>query len=460
MLNFQCISYDIPSTKSDKDDLFHELGTRIRNGQLVAFPTETVYGLGANALDARAVLNIFTTKGRPLTDPVICHVADAASGLKLIELHKSLIPVYLKLTDSFWPGPLSLVGKAVPAIPSIVTANTGSVAVRCPKNDIALDLIRSAGVPIAAPSANKFGCISPTSWHHVSKAFKDDNVAVLKGSSCSVGIESTVAKLVISDNDVPSVIVLRVGAVTVSMMQKVLHGLVQPNNIRLSDKISSIRPVSKQEAEDSIAAVAEAHGAAHEQARKVLAALNGTDNNYCSATNGIEETGEEAPGMLLTHYAPSVPTYLLKLVGSSDGIFTPAPVNFSESLLVDVFATDRNMLSDNSRAQFADVIGAIETEFEDEMLASGCDEALSFIPKETRRAAQVLFGTMHEADDVAKQRGLKAIYLLAPPWMKTDVQQETQEEGLDRAIMDRLYRASSGRLYRAWAVGDNLRLFE
>eukprot|EP00388_Colpodella_angusta_P011229 GDKJ01028868.1.p1 GENE.GDKJ01028868.1~~GDKJ01028868.1.p1 ORF type:complete len:464 (+),score=99.52 GDKJ01028868.1:21-1412(+) len=460
-----CILYDIPADLEARNLLFLELGQKVRDGGLVALPTETVYGLGANALDTRAVLSIFTTKGRPLTDPVICHVADAESGLQYIDLPDQLKAVYNRLTEKFWPGPLSLVGKARACIPSVVTANTGSVAVRCPNNEIALSLIRAAGVPIAAPSANKFGCISPTTWRHVAKAFSEDKLSILKGPPCLVGIESTVAKLTLvmgeNSNLIPEIIVLRVGAVTIPMMQACLNGLVKAEHIRLSEKISSLRAVSNKEAEESLKAVADAHKAVHDQASLVLQQLDGQSENNDVV---IEETGEEAPGMLLTHYAPSVPTYLIQFVDQSQvqcSASTPIPTK--EALLVDVFETDHSTLTPQFQSHFFKSISpsthSLQSEDvseEDKYYLSSFplpnDSTLSLIPSQTLDAARLLFATMHAADDVAKETGCKAIYLVAPQWNGGD--------GLDRAILDRLYRASSGRLFKVPAGQTGEQLWE
>jgi L-threonylcarbamoyladenylate synthase len=162
----------------------------IRDGRLVAFPTETVYGLGANALDAAAVERIFTAKGRPKTSPLIVHVAS-------IEMAKDLAATWPdaaeKLANRYWPGPLTLVVEKRAAIPDIVTAGLPTVGLRMPAHPVALDLIRAAGVPIAAPSANRFTELSPTEAGHVPEALAD---FTLDGGPALVGIESTVLSVV------------------------------------------------------------------------------------------------------------------------------------------------------------------------------------------------------------------------------------------------------------------------
>lgn len=168
-----------------------EAAKRIRAGGLVAFPTETVYGLGANALDAAAVARIYEAKGRPETSPLIVHVAS-------IEMARSIVtewpPLAEELAKKWWPGPLTLVLPKKASIPDIVTAGLATVGVRMPNHPIALELIERAGVPIAAPSANRFGELSPTTAEHVRAAF-GDAVDVLDGGPTQVGIESTVVAI-------------------------------------------------------------------------------------------------------------------------------------------------------------------------------------------------------------------------------------------------------------------------
>ncbi len=164
----------------------------IRQGGLVAFPTETVYGLGANALDAQAVARIFEAKQRPWASPLIVHVADERMARSLAA---EWPPLAHTLAARFWPGPLTLVLKKADVIPDLVTAGLETVGIRVPSNPTALDLIRRAGVPIAAPSANRFGEISPTTAEHVRASLGDVVEIVLDGGPTQVGIESTVVSL-------------------------------------------------------------------------------------------------------------------------------------------------------------------------------------------------------------------------------------------------------------------------
>lgn len=161
----------------------------IKEGGLVAFPTETVYGLGANALDPEAVDKIFKAKGRPADNPLIVHISRASD---IGQLTPILTPMIIKLIDAFWPGPLTLVLPKKPNVPSITTGGLDTVAIRMPDDPVALELIRKADCPIAAPSANISGKPSPTRGDHVVADLDGKIDAILKGGDCRVGIESTV----------------------------------------------------------------------------------------------------------------------------------------------------------------------------------------------------------------------------------------------------------------------------
>ena len=164
----------------------------IRNGGLVAFPTETVYGLGANALAADAVQRIYEAKGRPRASPLIVHVADEAMARSITAEWPEMAH---RLAERFWPGPLTVIVKKAAIVPDLVTAGLDSVGVRVPGHAAALELIRRAGVPIAAPSANRFGQISPTTAEHVRMGMGDRVEMILDAGPTRVGIESTVVSL-------------------------------------------------------------------------------------------------------------------------------------------------------------------------------------------------------------------------------------------------------------------------
>lgn len=163
----------------------------LRNGGLVAFPTETVYGLGANALDPVAVAGIFEAKKRPTFDPLIVHISDKN---QLNDLFLAPVdPLVFRLAEKFMPGPLTIVHRKSPVVPDLVTSGMENVAVRMPAHQVAHDLIRLAGIPVAAPSANLFGQLSPTSYKHVAKQKMEiDYLVAADDVTHLVGIESTV----------------------------------------------------------------------------------------------------------------------------------------------------------------------------------------------------------------------------------------------------------------------------
>ena len=166
--------------------------TILRAGGLVAFPTETVYGLGAHALDPAAVQRIYDAKGRPSFNPLIVHVADEEAARRLAAEWPEAAS---RVARAFWPGPVTVVVRKRPIVPDIVTAGLDSVALRVPAHPVALALIRAAGIPIAAPSANRSTELSPTSARHVAESLGDRVDLILDGGDTTVGIESTVLDL-------------------------------------------------------------------------------------------------------------------------------------------------------------------------------------------------------------------------------------------------------------------------
>jgi L-threonylcarbamoyladenylate synthase len=161
----------------------------LRAGGLVVFPTETVYGLGANALDAAAVRKIYALKGRPANSPLIVHVAGIEQARELAAEWSEEAD---QLARKYWPGPLTLVVPKKAVIPDVVTAGLPTVGLRMPRHPVALELLRAAKVPIAAPSANRFTQLSPTTAQHVREAFGEETPFLLDGGPCEVGLESTV----------------------------------------------------------------------------------------------------------------------------------------------------------------------------------------------------------------------------------------------------------------------------
>ncbi len=193
----------------------------LRAGRLVAFPTETVYGLGANALDGAAVRRIFEAKGRPRTSPLIVHVDSAAMAReRVVSAWPDAAEV---LASRWWPGPLTLVLPKQAAIPDEVTAGLPTVGVRVPSHPLALELIRAAGVPVAAPSANRFTQLSPTTAEHVREGLGDRVDLVLDGGPCQVGIESTVLSLA----EPGRALLLRPGMVSRTEIEAAIGGSVE-----------------------------------------------------------------------------------------------------------------------------------------------------------------------------------------------------------------------------------------
>ena len=196
------------------DEALKTAAHALREGQLVAFPTETVYGLGANALNPEAVKKIYEAKGRPSDNPLIVHIAKISQLNELV----SDIPDHAKvLMKAFWPGPLTLVFKKSDLVPSIITGGLDTVAVRMPNNPIALKLIEESGVPIAAPSANLSGRPSPTCADHVAQDLSGRIKYIIDGGSCTVGVESTVLDIIS-----PIPVILRPGGTTREMLEKVV----------------------------------------------------------------------------------------------------------------------------------------------------------------------------------------------------------------------------------------------
>lgn len=304
----------------------------LRQGGLVAFPTETVYGLGADALNAAAAARIFEAKNRPFFDPLIVHIADRFEADKFAE-----VPAIARsLMEKFWPGPLTLVMKKKPGIPDLVTSGLETVALRIPAHPAALALIRAAQCPVAAPSANPFGFLSPTTADHVRASLGDKVDMILDGGPCQTGVESTILDVT---GDVPV--------------------LLRPGGIALEEIVKTAGEV------------------------RIAAAVKNQPS---------------APGQLEHHYAPRTPLEIRNLAEIlSDARLFSAGVLLSRNPSWEVKARRVEILSPD---------GSLMT------------------------AAQNLFSALHRLD----QSGAEVI--LAEP---------VAEEGLGRAIMDRLRKASRGR---------------
>lgn len=254
----QSIIYDEAEANDKVNEALGKIDEAARilvNGGLVAFPTETVYGLGANAMDRSAVARIYEAKGRPGDNPLIVHIARASN---IGELTPVLTPKIIRIIDNFWPGPLTIVLKKKPEVPDITTGGLDTVAIRMPDDPIALELIKKAGCPIAAPSANISGRPSPTKGEHVVEDLDGRVDAILIGNDCRIGIESTVLDLT---GAVPTI--LRPGIITAENIEAAI-----------GEKVA-MDPALNQ--------------------RKATASGEGGED---------ENLVPKAPGMKYTHYAP------------------------------------------------------------------------------------------------------------------------------------------------------------
>lgn len=286
----------------------------LKSGRLVAFPTETVYGLGADATNPRAVARIFEAKQRPEFDPLIVHVADVQE-LSLIVTH--LPPMAQRLANELWPGPLTMVLPKTDLIPDLVTSGLPGVGVRIPSHPVALELLRLAGCPVAAPSANPFGRISPTTAQHVLDGLNGRIDMVVDGGPCSVGVESTV----ISFMDGPP-IVLRPGGCPLETIEQL------------------IGPVLRAE-----------------------------------PNSALDDQAQPAPGMLSRHYAPRIPVQILKwgteaqpVNGCRTGLLTYGSQPFSGRFeRIEVLSSDDDMQT--CAAKFFAALRSLDSEALDVIIA-------------------------------------------------------------------------------------------
>lgn len=363
----------------------------LREGKLVAFPTETVYGLGANALNADAVNSIFAAKGRPLTDPLIVHVPDKGSGRKLLDITNEEDLIYNSLADKFWPGPLTIIAKSAPCIPLSVTAQTGFVGIRCPSHPVALSLLTRCGLPIAAPSANRFAHVSPTRAHHVLSDLGEKDIHVLTGddssladSTCRFGIESTVLKISTVDRALQ---IFRQGAVTRSELEALLssRGLVDW-------KVSLVSRII------STATTAEANGA----------------------------IGDVAPGQAVTHYSPDVPCYAVSSISPFSSSITktgdPASLEVTPESLKSVVLLDFN-------GRFRDLYPYV-LDCRDLSVSGDASEA-----------ARNLFDYLRWSEGVT---GATRVYI--PVLQAAESPASAVSDELLLGVADRVHRAASGRV--------------
>lgn len=225
-MNTQIIEIDSQNIDLQK---MQEAGKLIAGGQLVAFPTETVYGLGGDALDPEAAKKIYAAKGRPSDNPLIVHIAEFED---MYRVGKNIPEKAKKLSDAFWPGPLTMIVEKSDAVPDAITGGMNTVAVRMPNHPVALELIRKSGCLIAAPSANTSGRPSPTEASHVAEDLNGKIAMIIDGGQVGIGIESTIIDLT---EEIP--MVLRPGYITPKMLSEVLgeEVIIDPGIIAADD---------------------------------------------------------------------------------------------------------------------------------------------------------------------------------------------------------------------------------
>lgn len=266
-----------------------EAAKLLRDGGLVAFPTETVYGLGADAMNDEAVGKVYAAKGRPSDNPMIVHVAKA-DDLRILTDH--ITEDMKKLIEAFWPGPLTMVVPARPEVSRITTGGLDTVAVRMPDNETALRLIEAAGVPLAGPSANLSGHPSPTAASHVYDDLHDKIDAVIQGENCRVGIESTVVDMT---EALP--VILRPGVITAEELEKVLG-----KKVEIDPAILQKPHVSKDNGSE--AADGPPAGASSPKSSFPPAGASSTNPSLLDAVEINGDFKPKAPGMKYKHYAP------------------------------------------------------------------------------------------------------------------------------------------------------------
>lgn len=413
------------------DEGICDAASHVVKGELVAFPTETVYGLGANALDEKAVLSIFTAKGRPQTDPLIVHILDLAAAELLTDIDNETMKILRKLGLTFWPGPLTLIVKAHTCIPSAVTAGTGFVGLRCPAHPIAIKLLQHCKCPVAAPSANRFGHVSPTRAIHVLEDLGDHGVYVLNGDddrslTCHYGIESTVVKI---DSITRSLSILRLGAVTYA---------------QISDCLTQM---SEQDSNWSI------------YIRQKNVTMTHTDASLSTAigtklSQTEEASGQEAPGQAITHYAPDVTTYLIEHIeyisksaveainSSIDTIKSDIHINYpivqieKNTFVTSDVVTEIDTLSVDSETLRSTVL--VDFHGKNTILQSYVLAYRDLAPDGSiESAARNVFEALRWAEAVPDAA---RILVIKPPVEDIEVKGD-----LRAGVLDRLFRASSGK---------------
>ncbi|KAJ1605762.1 SUA5-like RNA binding domain-containing protein [Cryptosporidium canis] len=356
----------------------------ILNGDLVAIPTETVYGLGGNAYEKSSILKIFKIKGRPANNPLICHVHSFKFAEdNVFKLSEKTKVVYKILTDKFWPGPLTIIAEKRDRVVDEVSIS-GKVGARCPNNQLTLELLKLLSVPVAAPSANRSGHISPTSPLHVSKEFDQDymekigiKVWILDGGECcNVGVESTVLEYNEDDNFIS---IYRCGGISKRQIWEALMENVQDSEQWIRD---------------------------------IRIAYFGRNDQSENDESSCHQAIVVSPGMDIKHYSPTINTKLIEFVSDTHE-YTSISVDLRNVILIDI----------GSKLSFLKCYVCC--------YISLCDD------DDFSLACKNLFATLHRAEDLAISHCNNTYTCIFITGFKTD-------DNISLALWDRVYRASSG----------------
>lgn len=304
---------------SDSEIDIARAGALLRAGELVAVPTETVYGLAGDAFSERAVRAIFAAKNRPFFDPLIVHVRSLEQAGTIADISH---PFTKKLADAFWPGPLTLVLPKKDCVPEIVTAGAATIAVRAPAHPLMRKILAAAGIPLAAPSANPFGYVSPTCAEHVQESLGRRIGWIVDGGTCSCGVESTIVLVA----DKPRL--LRPGVITREQLERVLGVPVasEKSLLEKSGKKSANADAGKSAAKAQKNAAAEMKNSAAGAVAKT--APETAETPFAAGAESTKIPTPQAPGMLKKHYSPTVPVELFEN-GAFPKMFVAAPTKNS-----------------------------------------------------------------------------------------------------------------------------------
>ena len=372
----------------------------LREGKLVAFPTETVYGLGANAFDERAVARIFEAKARPTFDPLIVHIARLDDILILAE---EVPKNAWTLARSLWPGPLTIILPKRREVPDIVTAGLSTVAVRFPSHPVARRIIELAQIPIAAPSANPFGYLSPTTAEHVIDMLGERIDYLVDGGPCDVGVESTVIDMT---GERPAL--LRPGGMPLERIEELIGQVDIPGHVDIPEHGEPSADEGLEQAGEKDMLRSEL-GSEQSETQGMAHSLKSREKKQNYLRKSLESPSQKgpsfkSPGQSSSHYAPSTPLFLfdegsLPEAAKLKGILHPCIA----------------LAFNGRRARI--------------LRDSGLFDWVQILSEEgdMREAAARLFSLLHDLDEA----GLAAIYAERVP-----------DAGLGRAINDRLYRAS------------------